>query len=285
MTLSVHGKSRRRISVLGLVATVAVLGAVLFGMSVNGGGSVTAQSGNSDNVTLCHRTNSDTNPYVVITVDPAGAYNGHYLEHQGPIWDPTLKDQHIEWGDIIPPFEFNGATYSLNWPDGEAIFDAGCEIVATATPTETATEAVETPTNTPTATPTGTLTPTNTPTATPTGTLTATNTPTATPTGTLTPTNTPTATPTGTLTPTATVRQPRPSLRRTEAALDPSRRKRRSRAFGQVTPAAPQAAWRRLRQQHGDVLPVHRRHSVDGRWRDGVRHPQEQVTARLTDSR
>jgi hypothetical protein len=94
---------------------------------------------NTPSVTLCHGTNSNTNPYVQITVDAAGAFNGH-LGHTGPIWDPSLKAQHIQWGDIIPPFVFNGNTFSLNWtPIGIAFWNNGCNIPSTITQTATAT--------------------------------------------------------------------------------------------------------------------------------------------------
>lgn len=82
-------------------------------------------------VTICHRTNADTNPYVQITVD-VSAVDGlkgadHYGEHQGPIWNDTLKAQHIEWGDIIPPVDAFHA--GLNWnAEGQAIFNAGCNL-------------------------------------------------------------------------------------------------------------------------------------------------------------
>ncbi|MDQ6911174.1 MAG: hypothetical protein M3Z84_10415, partial [Actinomycetota bacterium] len=71
-------------------------------------GSIGVLSASADppagKTTICHRTNSDTNPYVVITPANAGVLNGHFNEHQGPIWEPGLKAQHIKWGDIIPPF-------------------------------------------------------------------------------------------------------------------------------------------------------------------------------------
>lgn len=95
-------------------------------------------------VTICHRTNSVTNPYVRITVDEAsvdGAEGNdkgkgdHLLEHLGPVWDvntaylPPHNDD--EWGDIIPPFYSDGVTptgySSLNWnAAGQAIFDNAC---------------------------------------------------------------------------------------------------------------------------------------------------------------
>jgi len=95
-------------------------------------------------VTICHRTNSVTNPYVRITVDEASVdgdegndkgRGDHLLEHLGPVWDantaypPPHNDD--EWGDIIPPFYSDGVTptgySSLNWNvAGQAIFDNGC---------------------------------------------------------------------------------------------------------------------------------------------------------------
>ena len=95
-------------------------------------------------VTICHRTNSVTNPYVIETVDEAsvdgnaGNDNGkgdHLLEHLGPVFDfnspPPPPHNGDQWGDIIPPFYSDGITPtgypSLNWDaDGMALFEAGC---------------------------------------------------------------------------------------------------------------------------------------------------------------
>ncbi|MDB5180159.1 MAG: hypothetical protein JWN12_791 [Candidatus Saccharibacteria bacterium] len=85
-------------------------------------------------VTICHGTNSVTNPYESITVD-ADAVDGvgkgdHYGEHQGPLASTTavaqqLKDTHTEWGDIIPPLA--GVHDGLNWTtEGQAIYNADC---------------------------------------------------------------------------------------------------------------------------------------------------------------
>jgi hypothetical protein len=97
-------------------------------------------------VTICHRTNSVTNPYVVITVDEAsvdgdaGNDNGqgdHLLEHLGPVFDvnnpPPPPHNGDQWGDIIPPFYSDGSTPtgypSLNWDaEGQAIFENGCNV-------------------------------------------------------------------------------------------------------------------------------------------------------------
>ena len=87
----------------------------------------------NDKQTICHRTNSNTNPYVVNTPDKNGDLDGH-AGHLGPIWNDTLKDQHIKWGDIIPAFDYNDhgtpAHFDgLNWTtEGQAIFNNGCVI-------------------------------------------------------------------------------------------------------------------------------------------------------------
>jgi hypothetical protein len=106
---------------------------------------------------------------------------------------------HQNGEDIIPPFEYEGNTYSQNWFEPFiSIYLNDCAAVVD--PTSTATE---TPTNTPTDTPTNT--PTNTATATATETASATSTATETsetPTEVSTPTNTPNASPSASATPT-----------------------------------------------------------------------------------
>ena len=95
-------------------------------------------------VTICHRTNSVTNPYVQITVDEASVdgNNGndkgkgdHLLDHLGPVFDannpPAPPHNGDQWGDIIPPFYADGSTLtgypSLNWNQaGMALFNNGC---------------------------------------------------------------------------------------------------------------------------------------------------------------
>jgi len=47
----------------------------------------------TESVTLCHATSSESNPYTTITVDAAGAYNGHLVDHDG---------------DIVPEFIYLG---------------------------------------------------------------------------------------------------------------------------------------------------------------------------------
>lgn len=79
-------------------------------------------------VSICHRTNAESAPYVTLSPNANGVINGH-AGHTGPIFTPGLKAQGIKWGDIIPPFDFGpGLQYSgLNWSsDGQAVFGNGC---------------------------------------------------------------------------------------------------------------------------------------------------------------
>ena len=96
-------------------------------------------------VTICHRTNSESNPYVVLMVNQnaadgiagnSGQVPDHYGEHQGSIFELGMKDQGIEWGDIIPPIE--GIHGGLNWTsEGRVIWENGCEPVTPPTTTTT----------------------------------------------------------------------------------------------------------------------------------------------------
>jgi hypothetical protein len=134
--------SRTLIATLFLGAALAVPSAAL-----------ATQPAPDHKVTICHRTNSNTNPYVEETVDIASSGHlkgGHDTEHEGPIWNPTLKGDKIEWGDIIPPYTYGEFSYpGQNMAAGGDILEAGC---AVETPSEPAddpsddpSEPVETP--------------------------------------------------------------------------------------------------------------------------------------------
>lgn len=86
-----------------LVGTVA-LGVV---------GSVGFEAGAQQaHVTFCHATGSKVNPYVMISPSVSGTLHGHYMQHER---------------DIIPPFDYQGNTYSLNWSaEGRATFGNDC---------------------------------------------------------------------------------------------------------------------------------------------------------------
>jgi hypothetical protein len=86
-------------------------------------------------VTICHRTGSATNPYVVISPDVEGVVNGH-MDHE--------QIGNGLGGDIIPTFVYRGVTYSknldatFNGRSGSDILAAGCRVprvVPTPTPT------------------------------------------------------------------------------------------------------------------------------------------------------
>jgi hypothetical protein len=94
---------------------------------------VAAQAQDPDkvkNITICHRTNSETNPYNEITVSAFSIVkdNGHD-SHDGPVFEPGLKDQQIKWGDIIPEFDYDGGNQHYdgkNLADGSDILANGC---------------------------------------------------------------------------------------------------------------------------------------------------------------
>jgi hypothetical protein len=96
------------------------------------------EGGGSAKITICHATSSVQNPYVEITVSVHAAdgmsdgHEGgdHFGRHEGPVFD-TSMEQGDDWGDIIPSVDNEGNAMPLggmNWPAGQAILEAGCEI-------------------------------------------------------------------------------------------------------------------------------------------------------------
>jgi uncharacterized membrane protein YgcG len=74
-------------------------------------------------VTVCHRTNSRTNPYNQQAIAESSAVEGH-ASHDGPIFGPDVAS----WGDIIPPIRPD-LPDGLNWTaEGRAIWENGCEM-------------------------------------------------------------------------------------------------------------------------------------------------------------
>lgn len=138
---TVGGRTLSMLAMLSIMAAM-VLFAGQFVALATGPSGVGSQS----KITICHRTHSATNPYVVITVarEAADGLAGpgpadHFGEHQGPLASSEevaqdLKDAHIEWGDIIPPVDDDGNPMphsGLNWSAaGQAMFANGCGFVA-----------------------------------------------------------------------------------------------------------------------------------------------------------
>jgi hypothetical protein len=117
-----------------LLVGAALLASGVYAAVAVAGNHGSAQSGH---VTICHRTGSHHNPYVVISPSAAGVYHGHYSEHnEHAVFPNTASDG--KWGDIIPPFQYNGVTYSLNWTaEGQAIWANGCRPATSGTTTAT----------------------------------------------------------------------------------------------------------------------------------------------------
>lgn len=165
--------------VTSLIAPVLLSGLLL---------SSAAAQEDTESVTLCHATASDeNNPFVEITVDAEGAFNGHLGTGQGT---------HQDAEDIIPPFFYDGTEYSQNWDaEGQAILENSCNIPDI--------EPTEVPTEEPTVVPTEepTVVPTEVPTEEPTVVPTTPGEPTAVPTE-------PTVVPTTTTQPTAVPTDP-----------------------------------------------------------------------------
>jgi hypothetical protein len=86
------------------------------------------------NVTLCHLTGAST--YVTIS----------------PLASVVVAQYLGATGDIIPPFTYNGETYSLNWDTAhQAIYENGCTVPVTPSASAPATPPTTTTTTTTTA--------------------------------------------------------------------------------------------------------------------------------------
>ncbi|MES1246231.1 MAG: hypothetical protein ABUS54_00990 [Actinomycetota bacterium] len=150
----------------------------------------------SDKVTICHATGSASHPYLEITVDAHALKHGHttakgdiipapaggcpaatppvvptvsFCENGTLMTAPAtvVVASKLNGTDIVPPFTFNGQTYSANWPAGEATFDNHCTTPApVVTPTTQATTTQATTTTAATTTVAATTTTTTATTAT-----------------------------------------------------------------------------------------------------------------------
>ena len=105
MIFSSHRSDRtpgaRRAALVMLAALLPVF-AVVGAASPRGAGA----GDTTPKVTICHATNSNTNQYRTITVDANAVIKRGHDGHEGPVWNPTLKDAKVKWGDIIPAFDW-----------------------------------------------------------------------------------------------------------------------------------------------------------------------------------
>jgi hypothetical protein len=115
---------------------VAAFAVVIGGMVGVSSAEAKKEKPEEKKVTICHRTNSATNPYVQETVSVnalnGGGHDDHTL-HTGPLASSfavatTLKNAHTDWGDVIPPFIQNNVSYpGLNWSaEGQAMYANEC---------------------------------------------------------------------------------------------------------------------------------------------------------------
>lgn len=107
----------------------ALLGASVLTLSTLGAAASVLAA--SQKVTICHATNSESNPYIEISVSVAssGYLHGGHADHTGVIWYPGAKGDGVSWGDIIPAYDHGTFHYAgLNVPDGTAILEAGCDL-------------------------------------------------------------------------------------------------------------------------------------------------------------
>lgn len=125
------GARRRALGLAVVGATAGVLG-------VSATGLAGTNESSEKKVTICHRTDSMTNPYVMETVNKnaiinqvSGETEGHG-NHVAVAPDPPKKGK---WSDVIPPFSLEGKgpaegkTWQfagLEMPKGQALIDNGC---------------------------------------------------------------------------------------------------------------------------------------------------------------
>jgi uncharacterized repeat protein (TIGR01451 family) len=97
-----------RTGVITLLRAVAAITLAAAAVPLAAGAATASQGGADDHkVTLCHRTNSENNPYVVITIDKAGVFKtGHDGHDEGGVYQPGDKANGVRWGDIIPAFDY-----------------------------------------------------------------------------------------------------------------------------------------------------------------------------------
>ena len=104
-------------------------------------GAATSVLAAAQKVTICHATNSESNPYleISVSVSSSGYLHGGHADHTGPIWYPGAKGDGVTWGDIIPAYDYAPASFhfpGLNVPDGTTVLENGCVVQGETNPGE-----------------------------------------------------------------------------------------------------------------------------------------------------
>lgn len=127
---------KRIISALAVVA--AMVGAVGLLQTNSANATVVV----ADKVEICHRDNNVKKPYgpKKIEVSTSAIFTQGHSGHNGPIATSeavaqALKDNHDDWGDIIPPFNYKIGNTTFTYPGknwttaGQAIWNNDCQYV------------------------------------------------------------------------------------------------------------------------------------------------------------
>ena len=106
------------------IVAATIVGGALLGVAVVA--SAAGAASGPHKITLCHATDSVTNPYVSITVDYHSTIKAGHGAHDGPVYVAGMEGR---WGDIIPAFDFGdgNAFEGQNLENGgQGLLDAGC---------------------------------------------------------------------------------------------------------------------------------------------------------------
>lgn len=102
---------------------------VLVAVGLNFPPSGASKANDNDKVTICHATNSNSNPYNKENPKKDADVSGHD-GHNGPVWFSGIKG---DWGDIIPPFTYHDKNGNHSYPgknwtvEGQAFYNNNCD--------------------------------------------------------------------------------------------------------------------------------------------------------------